>query len=373
MEKYLTKATQVTESEICTALRFPLMCGIVFIHAQFTDSDLLITSSAESVSKLPLIYDNLSIYISKIICAICVPAFYFISGFLFFYKSEASIDNYKRKLKKRFHSLLLPYVFWNGIILAFYLFAQYLIPSLVSERSVPISQYSFTDIIWAFWDVSHVNHSGAPFPIAAQFWFIRNLMVTVILAPFIFLLIKKCVNIYIPIFCILWIFGFWPNIPGFGIGAFFFFSMGAYYSIHDKSFVRAFRKYNSLILLIYFILSIVLLVCWDLQWSHYLLKICIILGIPAFIGLLSKARNVLNYFLKNKILSNSSFFLFAYHFLPLVLIIRYLLRTIAFHNNITYLLIYFIPAICIIYFGVELYRLLYKYLPKFTSFITGGR
>lgn len=367
------ETNQVTESDICTALRFPLMCGIVFIHAQFTQHDLTLTNAGEDIFQFPLIYKYISIYISQIVCAICVPAFYFVSGFLFFYRSEASIENYKRKLKKRFRSLFLPYIFWNGLILLFYLFAQYLIPTLVSERSVPVSQYSFTDILWAFWDVSYVNHSGAPFPIAAQFWFIRNLMVTVIFAPFIFLLIKKCANIYIPVLCFLWIFDFWPNIPGFGAGAFLFFSMGAYFSINDKSFVCAFRKYNSPILLIYFIFSIVLLVCWGLHWSHYLLKICILLGIPAFIGFLSKARNVVNYYLKHKILSNSSFFLFAYHFLPLVLIIRFLLRTIAVHDNLTCLLIYIIPALCIIYIGVELYRLLYKYLPKFTSFITGGR
>ena len=45
-----------------------------------------------------------------------VPAFFFVSGFLFFYSHKS----YSDKLKSRVKSLLIPYVFWNAIILFAY-------------------------------------------------------------------------------------------------------------------------------------------------------------------------------------------------------------------------------------------------------------
>lgn len=61
-------------------------------------------------------FDIFVIFLCKIICPAAVPTFFFISGYLFFKGLEEwKTDVWKRKLKKRIHSLLIPYLLWNLI------------------------------------------------------------------------------------------------------------------------------------------------------------------------------------------------------------------------------------------------------------------
>ena len=54
------------------------------------------------------------------IARIGVPLFFFISGFLFFYYDDFSKNVYLGKIKKRFKSLVVPYIFWNLVVVGFY-------------------------------------------------------------------------------------------------------------------------------------------------------------------------------------------------------------------------------------------------------------
>lgn len=49
--------------------------------------------------------------LTRVIVINAVPMFFFISGFLFFLKK----DTYTSKWKKRFHSLVIPYIIWCAI------------------------------------------------------------------------------------------------------------------------------------------------------------------------------------------------------------------------------------------------------------------
>ena len=51
--------------------------------------------------------------IVKQITEIAVPVFFFFSGFLFFQCFK--IEDYGKKVKNRFFSLVVPYVFWNVV------------------------------------------------------------------------------------------------------------------------------------------------------------------------------------------------------------------------------------------------------------------
>lgn len=367
MSKVYTK-----DSQICTALRYPLMCGIVMIHARFSLESIQIIDPDFDLDSCSFCF-LFSRLISQIVCAVCVPLFYFISGYLFFLKSSFSFNTYISKLKRRFHSLFIPYVFWNASILLFYLGAQILIPSFISSRNIPILDYTFSDILWAFWDVSKVNHSGPTFPIGSQFWFIRNLMITVIFSIDLFCN-KKIKYVFLLLLGICWIFNFWPAIPGFGIEAFLFFSLGSFFSINDKSFIRCFAHSFPINLWIYFILAIVTLLFWNTNTTkEYLLKFSILFEMAALFGLFTNIKSIVNFFNCHQSFPNSSFFLFAYHFLPLVLLNRMLLKFVPYQNNLSFLLIYLIPPLIIIFIGYFLYRFLKHRFPKFTAIITGGR
>ena len=55
----------------------------------------------------------LRLYISKIISSMCVPTFFLISGYLLYYKQPSfNLMEFGRKLKRRFRSLVIPYLLW---------------------------------------------------------------------------------------------------------------------------------------------------------------------------------------------------------------------------------------------------------------------
>ena len=55
-----------------------------------------------------------------------VPGFFFISGFLFFHSKK----HYQQKLETRFHTLLIPYLLWNTLLLTLYIVAFLVVAGL---------------------------------------------------------------------------------------------------------------------------------------------------------------------------------------------------------------------------------------------------
>ena len=99
---------------------------------------------------------------------IAIPLFFFISGFLFFYRSEFSFATYGLKLKRRIRTLLIPYLFWNMVVLLYKFLTQTFFLSMTSGRNKLISDFNWLDWLNVFWNHYEGN------PICYQFWFIRN-------------------------------------------------------------------------------------------------------------------------------------------------------------------------------------------------------
>lgn len=77
-------------------LRFPLIVGVVFIHSFGTpfDYDALDFLNLSGIDR----YNLFRVSISKVLTHVCVPTFYFISGFLFFKGLETwDVEKYKQK------------------------------------------------------------------------------------------------------------------------------------------------------------------------------------------------------------------------------------------------------------------------------------
>ena len=87
------------QSNVITALRFPLMVMIVLLHA----------STAASYTSEKTIYGYVIYPFAMWLGESGVPTFFFISGFLFFFSNKSYVE----KLKGRFYSLVIPYFLWN--------------------------------------------------------------------------------------------------------------------------------------------------------------------------------------------------------------------------------------------------------------------
>lgn len=158
-------------------VRFPLIVGVVMIHSGL--------ENCINTADYP-IFSTIQFLISRVIARVAVPLFFFISGFLFFYKVDTfTLHTYFSKLKKRFRSLLIPYIFWNLIILLGLWSLQTLFPSLFNREQL-IREYGICDWLRCFWNGPVEN-----VPINTALWFVRDLMVMCCLSPIIWILVKK--------------------------------------------------------------------------------------------------------------------------------------------------------------------------------------
>lgn len=106
----MSKKINPVLSHSISQLRFPLAMLVVFGHANILSFPINGASSDFDVIQYPIIL------FSKIIFDPAVPLFFLISGLLFFWNIDALDRNeYKRKIKKRIMTLLLPYFVWNLI------------------------------------------------------------------------------------------------------------------------------------------------------------------------------------------------------------------------------------------------------------------
>lgn len=149
---------------------------VVLIHARFTDISMGNVNYIFDLQQYP-IYSNLSFLISKLIAGIAVPLFYVFSGYFFFYNTSSfTVNDYLGKLKKRVKTLLIPYIFWNLAVIAFYFAAQTFLPSMMSGNNKLIVDYTLVDWFRAFWNYNN------EMPISYQLWFIRDLIVVVLMS-----------------------------------------------------------------------------------------------------------------------------------------------------------------------------------------------
>lgn len=345
------------QSKTIDFLRFPLIVGVVLIHAHLATNVL-------QESRF-VVYDTVSYLISDVVARVAVPLFFFISGFLFFHRSGCfSLSTYVCKLKKRTHSILIPYLFWNLIVILLYFLAQTFLSGLMGETKL-IIHYSVVDWLGAFWSVK-----GAP--ICYQFWFLRDLMVVIVFSPLIYLAIKYLNWFCILILGILWYFNWWFALSGFSIAALFFFSAGAYFGIRSCNFVVSLTPFFLPVTVIYVLLAFICVFFREQSWFRYIHSLSILVGIAFFITLSA-------HFLEwgkwsvNPFLVGCAFFIYAYHGMPLILIQKISLKSLPFLNDWILFTVYFLSTGLIILMGLFIYCLLKRRFPRFLRVMTGGR
>lgn len=170
-----------------------------------------------------------------------------------------SIENWKQKCKSRFRNLFVSYLIWNAIFLLVLAFAQYFYPTLMGHSKL-IANFSIWDFVLCFISIDYVinGFSFRPFligPIDLPLWFIRDLMILVVLAPLILLLIQRLGKFFIMILLGLWALCILKHVMFIGLNGICFFSIGAYFGIERIGF-RYIKKYGKLTMLFYAILSI---------------------------------------------------------------------------------------------------------------------
>ena len=183
-------------------LRFPLIVGVVFIHAYsntvgFAGGDMV-------VSQTNFVVDFVRNFVSQGVARIAVPLFFLMSGYLFFMGFEWSKESYLIKLQSRIKTLLIPFLFWNiaTLLLTAIIQAMPATKMFLSGRSLLVTNYSIFDYLNAIIGLNTL-------PISYQFWFIRNLIIFILLVPIINLINKTLPIPFLGILLCCWLIGFW--------------------------------------------------------------------------------------------------------------------------------------------------------------------
>ena len=352
-------------------LRFPLITGIVFIHAagttiKFADN----TAAVPNVNFLVLWVQCL---LSDILASISVPFFFLISGFLYFTNYNFTWKYTQKKLKTRIKTLLIPYLIWNAAALLIYFILQS-IPAFspfFSGHTKNIINYTSYDYLNAF----IAFHKSANSPVVYPLWFVRDLLFFVIVAPIFWFMAERAMIAGLTI-CFVWWLCFndliFANISSDGLFFFFLGSLIALRRINLK-WIDTFGKQISLIYIFLTAIAGIFLV----EHHEYVLRVNKILIIPGILsswfcaGLLLKKRRIKEFLLR---LAGSTFIVFAAHE-PFLLggIRKILYRYIPPSNSCELLSYYFAAPLMTIMILVALNEILISYFPTLHSILTGHR
>ncbi len=349
------------ELRVFNFLRFPLILGVLFIH----NYGNIILNSYEEISGLAYLSELLKVLISQVLARLSVPIFFLMSGYLFFFNIDKfCFKSYKNKILSRIKSLVIPFVFWNLLVLLMYYIAQDIpqISSFFSGENKLIRNYKIYDFCDAI-----IGYSG--YPISYQFWFIRDLVIVSILTPILYLFIRKLEWKGIIILFIFWFLNSEKfYIPSFA--AIFFFTLGSYFSIMNLDLLKTTNLIFILSVILYPLIAIIDVFTKYSNFNIYIHNLGIILGI-IFIF------NIISYLIENRrvkekvLLAEASFFIFAIHEPILTLLRKILLKVYKSHSDIFLLCVYIICPIIIVFGSVLIYCYLKKFFPVFLSFITG--
>lgn len=138
---------------------FIMTCFMVFYHIGDLEMD-----KASNIVDLT-INSELN-YIFKAMGGVVMSHFFAVTGFLLFY--GLSYVNYKKKIQRRFFSLLIPYVMWQAIIAIKYMIQWH---SLITLKQFLIKTFGFV-----------------AFPIDGAMWYVYAIFVLALFSPIMFFL-----------------------------------------------------------------------------------------------------------------------------------------------------------------------------------------
>jgi fucose 4-O-acetylase-like acetyltransferase len=330
-------------SDAIKVIKFPLAVLVVILHCDLSTKLYERMGIATADITAPL-YSNLSWILSRYLAYAAVPCFFVISGFLLFYNVTVYDKNvYLEKLKKRCKSLLVPYLIWCLIYLLIYW--------IIGQQNIILSEVP--DLFNNSLSLSGLIVNIFIKPLDGPLWFIRNLFVMVVLSPFLYAIIKRT-KYLLPLSLLV----LTQIVHNPFIESFLWFSFGISFAIHKLDFMYLCHKW------LWFSLTIVAgsvlldFILFDQLNMHIaghfsVFKIMSVFGIVYY--LVSKCPTLIN----NSILNESSFTIYAYHGLA-VLILLPILHNLSILMGGGLILTYFLTIIIVVAIGIALSVLINK-------------
>lgn len=351
--------TELTSRTI-DVLRFPLAFMVVILHVPY-------------LFPLPFSFGVKVFWnvFNQNLARLAVPAFFLISGYLFFLKiQDYNISVYFAVLRRKCKTLLLPYL----IFCAISFFCKFL---LVKDTTL-LEFYKSLGGVRLFIDCGYIytenwrglsDWAGA-FPINGALWYMRDLIIMVVLSPVVWTLLKRSNSYCIVVLTLIYIVNPCIGIPH--ISAICMFSLGAYFSINKKDLISEFRKIP---VFIYMPLMIAMMIFQIIFKNLDFVQVLVIFGLIAIFNITSLMVER-EHIHPIRFLSVSSFFIYAMHD-NIVVMLQSLekqgFQILVHYNALTQTLQCVLMPIFVTIILLVMYWLLYRYASPVLALLMGGR
>ncbi len=336
-------------------MRFPLMLGIILIHSSnipgLGDSSYAHNSGVQAA----LLIEK---GINACVLSPLVPIFFFISGFVFLRKSQALTPSiYFEKLRRRAFTLLLPYVLWN--------IAAYVVRNVI--KILPVTRtFCDTPTPWERLSFAEIFIT----PELEPLWFIRNLILIVIISPIIYRLL--CGFKWIALLPLL----FADFYMGYISGVFYFaLGMMTGMTLRNREISGTMARLLVAVSAAWVVIAVarVLGGIYGIEYDllslgfmgilfHYII---LTMGVVFYFATLPLIRIDHN-------IAASSFFIYTFHGIisPYVIKLALLFRPETF---IAVISCYIVDFVLISFISITAFILLKRFMPRLTYIMTGGR
>jgi hypothetical protein len=348
-------------------LRLVLVLALVFLHYGGAYDSFFSPYRGYQGQELPVA----SIMISFILFIgfSAVPAMSAISGFLFFQgATPRRAPDFARKMRRRVHSLVIPFLFWGTLF------------ALIGYAVHQVHPYIFNDFFggdhgfaWT-WGNAIIGIEGPQ--LAYQLWFIRDLILTVAISPFIWLLVGRLPWITLAALMVLWISGY-DLVIFHRLDVLLFFSFGAACAMHGWR-PELPRRWAIPVFALFLAAAMArTLAPWVLGWTDGV-GFSIATGTMRILGALA-VWNAASLVLDTRFAawigrkSYLAFFIHAAHYPPILFIKLALGSMIDPNSEIAQILLYLASVALTISSLILIGPLLQRWTPRLFRVISGGR
>lgn len=352
--------------------RIALIVGLVFLHYHAYPN-----STATPFDGLDPTHHPVATFVNSFVLFFffsAVPLLSMISGWLFFsFAPEQAPQALPRRIRGRFRSLYLPLVFWNALFVALLwtLYRLSLGSGLLGELDFRFGQASILDYINAVFGITHR-------PIGFQFWFVRDLFVSILVSPLLWWSLRRSPYIGMTILGAAWLAGSGLLIF-FRTDVVFFFYLGGFLRMR-RARLEIGRQATLVLLGVYLALVALralmpLWIEWEgnrPEWLTGATRALRLLGALACWGVIqlvagTRAGVALAPY------GGLAFFLFALHF-PLIAQIKLLLWRWVPAETDAWMVAHYASSVALtVAIGVVAGSLLARHVPKAFALMNGGR
>lgn len=333
---------------------------VVYIHMYSIDA--INFSDGAVVNAIPIPLSYLKYLVSQIIARSSLPIFFLISGFLL-YKKPFS---WKKNIRTKTITLLIPYLFWNAAWLLFFFVAQNIELTAPYFINKVLQNYTVKEWINAF--IPFID-----FPFLYPLWFLFNLYLLNLLAPVIKWLIDKLPVMTLFAFAVLWINE--VEILTLRPMALFFFSFG-YYVVKYNLRIEAIDSIKWTDIGLCYLLGIAIELLALEPPFKYTFNIFnmfnVAIGAVVFVkltGLIITNESATRIALR---MSAYSFFIYVFHEYTLTIVNKLFMRFIP-QTSVILFAEYFLIPIAVTCFCIVVAIVLKRMMPSFYNLITGAR